>query len=502
MGEPRDPTGRSLQADERRRLLEVHLRIDESFSTPELLRELVSRISDIVHAKVALVGKREDEWVVLGESGAAPALPPREHECWGAIEHVGTSPRVATETIRCDGDDWTILGLTKRSHAPTVLVLEGDWRPAEAALLQLAHNLLFAERTVTLSSLAQVGLLTHRLSRTLARVTGTQDVCHTVLRHMLRAVPSRLGAFAVPGDAERLAIVATEGYPLALVEHLRIDPGTGVIGSVYRSRTPLRVTDVSTVPGLRRRSRYRTKSFVALPVTAGAEVLGVVCVADRLDDQVFTRENVSALRALAAPAALALERERVRTQAQSYAHASVIDPVSGLFNRRYFHPRLEEEIQRADRHKMPVGLVMLDIDDFKGVNDRFGHLAGDTVIAEVADIVRRSVRVFDVCTRFGGEEFAILMPGTGPESAANIAERIRHRIEQYRSSERELASLRVTASLGLAMYSEGVSARDLIQRADHALYVAKRAGKNQVRIGDDNQLLPPKPSSGPNLTIQ
>jgi diguanylate cyclase (GGDEF)-like protein len=194
---------------------------------------------------------------------------------------------------------------------------------------------------------------------------------------------------------------------------------------------------------------------------------------------------------LAAPAALALARERVRAEAESYAHAAVIDPVSGLFNRRYFQARLEEELQRARRHRMPVALAMADIDDFKRINDKYGHLAGDTVIADVADILRRSVRLFDVCTRFGGEEFAIVMPGTGAEGAENIAERIRRRIEEYHPGLGELTSLRVTVSVGLAVSSASISVRDLIEQADAALYMAKRAGKNQVCRSTVEDLPPP-----------
>ena len=180
-----------------------------------------------------------------------------------------------------------------------------------------------------------------------------------------------------------------------------------------------------------------------------------------------------------APSALALAREGVRQQAETFAQAAVIDPVSGLFNRRYFHERLQQELQRAQRHKMPVALLMIDLDDFKAVNDRFGHIAGDTVIRDVSDILRRSVRLFDVCTRFGGEEFAVLMPGSGADSAASIAERIRTRIEEYRPEERPLADLRVTASIGLSVASD-VAGIALVDRADRALYMAKRSGKNRV----------------------
>jgi diguanylate cyclase (GGDEF)-like protein len=239
------------------------------------------------------------------------------------------------------------------------------------------------------------------------------------------------------------------------------------------------VEDITTVPGLQRRPRYRTKSFMAVPISAGSDVLGVVCVADRLDNAAFNRVDLSNLRALAAPAALALARERARRDADEFARAAVTDPLSGLFNRRYFHERLEEELDRARRQNSTVTLLMIDIDDFKGINDRFGHLAGDLVIRGVGDILKRSVRRFDLCTRFGGEEFAIVMPGSDPENAVPVAERICQRIEGFRTADSELAELRVTASIGMAV-AQGISGRELIARADHALYDAKQAGKNRV----------------------
>jgi diguanylate cyclase (GGDEF)-like protein len=214
-------------------------------------------------------------------------------------------------------------------------------------------------------------------------------------------------------------------------------------------------------------------------VTAGAEVLGVVCVTDRLDNLAFTKEDLLTLRALTAPASLALDRERAKRRAEAFAQAAVIDPVSGLFNRRYFHERLDDELHRAQRQKTPVALMMIDIDDFKAVNDQFGHLAGDEVIRSVSDILRRSVRRFDLCSRFGGEEFAIVMPGSGPEHSAVVAERIRQRIEEFRLEEPTLSTLRVTVSIGLSVSYE-LSPRELIERADRALYAAKRAGKNRV----------------------
>ncbi len=325
----------------------------------------------------------------------------------------------------------------------------------------------------------RLGVATLRLTRVLGRTEGLAEVCNVVVRHVARCVRSRLATFAVPGADDQLEIVATFGYPKELVRMLRIPSGTGIIGSVYQNGAPLLVPDIAAVAGLHRRPRYRTGSFIALPVSAGHDILGVLCVADRLDNAPFDRDDLGTLRTLAAPAALALARERAKREAAGFARAAVTDPVSGLFNRRYFHERLEEELDRARRHGTNVALLMIDIDNFKGINDRFGHLTGDLVIRGVADILKRSVRRFDLCTRYGGEEFAIVMPGSGAESSASVAERIRQRIEAFRPPDTDLTDLRVTASIGMAV-SQGAAMRELIARADHALYDAKQAGKNRL----------------------
>jgi diguanylate cyclase (GGDEF)-like protein len=312
-------------------------------------------------------------------------------------------------------------------------------------------------------------------------------VWQAIVRAMARAAAARIAALAIPDPVDqRLAVVATRGYPLELVEHLRIEPGTGIMGTVFQSGKTLHVEGGAAATGLRRRPRYRSDSFIVMPIGPAPEPLGVVCVTDHVDNRPFTRDDLSNLRALAAPAGLALGRQRAFAQAERFAHAAAVDPVSGVFNRRYFQSRLDEELQRSVRHGLSVALLMIDIDDFKNVNDRFGHLVGDTVIKDVADILRRSVRVFDVCARFGGEEFAILMPGTGVESAARVANRVRERIEVYRPFDRGLDALRITVSVGLAVSSAGMTGTDLIQRSDEALYIAKREGKNRLRIINAN----------------
>jgi diguanylate cyclase (GGDEF)-like protein len=471
---------RSLSPEQRLALLQVYQRVPAAVAPREFLQRLVTLIAAIIHAKAAVAGKHGDAWVIAAESAPSPRLNVPVNGDSQLFDHFGSQPGLGVELWNAHDAEWTLVSLATAPRAPVFLILEGDWTMSSPALRELAQSLLSGHEPaphVTQS----IDALTHGLTRTLAETTGLVALGDAVLQHAVRAVPSRMASLAVASPDGELAIVSTYGYPRALVEHLRIASGTGVIGSVYQTRAPLLVPDVSSTAGLdRRRSRYRTNSFVAVPIVAGSEALGVLSLTDRMAPGPYTSGEVDALTVLVAPVALALGRERVWREAQAYAQAAVIDPVSGLFNRRYFQARLEEELHRAIRQATSVALLMVDLDGFKSINDRFGHVAGDMVIRDISEILRRSVRIFDVCTRFGGEEFAVMMPGGTPESAATIAERIRQRVEAYQRSEADLTAMHVTASIGVAVSPPGVTARDLIERADRALYHAKRAGKNRV----------------------
>jgi diguanylate cyclase (GGDEF)-like protein len=478
------PGRRHLTDEQRRALLDLRLKIDGTSPPREFLRGLVTAISEILQTSVAVVGRNRDVWVRAAESGPSSPQLPLQSEGWPQVfDRLSATAGAQLELWRTGNEEWTLLGLARVPHTPVILILEGDWTHWAAALQQMAQSLSIGD--VRGVALRPMDSILQRLAHALADTVGLADVGEVVLQHMIQAVPSRLASLASATPDGELSIVATLGYPRELVQHLRIASGNGVIGAVHLSRTPLVVSDVSLTPGLdRHRSRYRTNSFAAVPIMAGSETLGVVSLTDRIAPGPFTQDDVAAMTVLMGPAALALARERVRQEAHAYAQAAVIDPVSGLFNRRYFEARLDEELHRAVRQLTSVALLMVDLDEFKAVNDRFGHIAGDLVIRDISEILRRSVRVFDVCTRFGGEEFAVMMPGGTVESASAIAERIRHRVEGYQRNEPSLAGLRVTASIGVAVSPPGVTARDLMERADRALYHAKKAGKNRVSTAD------------------
>ncbi len=325
----------------------------------------------------------------------------------------------------------------------------------------------------------------YAFSRRIGQVNEIGPLSQLILQTIAGRVDAQQAALALYDEAQgRLAIVATRGYPSVLVEDLRIAPGSGVIGRVFASRQPLLVSDAE---GERhdqpRRRRYRTGSFMALPLLTNGQGLGVLTFADRADLQPFTRSDLTLARAMSAPAALGLSAARLAGQARLLAHAAAVDPLTSLFNRRYFETRIDEEIQRARRYGLDLALLVIDADNFKAVNDVLGHLTGDRVLRAMSDTLRRSIRAFDVCTRFGGEEFAILMPGSTAASALQSAERIRQRVENYRFEPKVLPpDMRPTISVGVAVLTGEGSAQDLIARADRALYAAKAAGKNCVRL--------------------
>lgn len=169
-------------------------------------------------------------------------------------------------------------------------------------------------------------------------------------------------------------------------------------------------------------------------------------------------------------------------RARELRTASVLDALTGLYNRRFFDERFEHEFLRAERYGRSLSVVMIDIDRFKLYNDRHGHVAGDEVLREVADILRDGVRTTDTVARYGGEEFVLLIPETNKAQVMALVERLRERVEAhpFLGAESQPGGA-LTISLGVAGYPDDSRDRlELLERADAALYAAKRAGRNRV----------------------
>jgi diguanylate cyclase (GGDEF)-like protein len=186
--------------------------------------------------------------------------------------------------------------------------------------------------------------------------------------------------------------------------------------------------------------------------------------------------------------AWALARALTRLHDRVAAQA-VTDPLTGLWNRRHMGETLEREVDRAVRFGHPISLIILDVDDFKKINDRQGHLQGDIVLEHVADSVRESIRTIDVASRYGGDELALILLETGRDGATVLAERLRERVSDTDVPLRDGGSMGVTLSVGVATIPDSAGdLESLVDAADRALLRAKRAGKNQIRTAPATKL--------------
>ncbi len=271
---------------------------------------------------------------------------------------------------------------------------------------------------------------------------------------------------------------AAIGSRINLVTEERV--GDRVASVVLASGNPVIVSNLERV-GMRSAPvnwSYKTSSFIIYPILIGSRKMGVLNFTDKAGGSIFTERDLELLRAIAPQIAVAIDRTALKDRAGEFEQLSVTDTLTGLLNRRYIEERLTEEVVRSKRHRFPMSLMMLDVDNFKSYNDSFGHPAGDVALKMVADILNEALRADDVAARYGGEEFAILLPQTSSEEAARIAERIRQRIEKAQFPRR-----RVTVSIGIASCSSQIgTSKDLVSAADVALYEAKNNGRNNVQI--------------------
>ena len=283
-------------------------------------------------------------------------------------------------------------------------------------------------------------------------------------------------------NANELTVKAARGIPVALSEVNNIRMGEGIAGSVLSQGRPL----VATIDDLGRQSlperRYKTKSFMSYPIAIGPRKIGVLNVADKIGGGVYGAADLSMIELVAPQIALALERAAWQQRANQFQLMSITDPLTGLHNRRYLEARLAEELNRSKRYDHPMSFMMIDIDDFKLYNDRSGHQAGDRALEITAQCLRSTLRKVDVASRYGGEEFSILLPQTTLKEASAIADRLRRKIMATKfphGDEQPMGA--VTVSIGLSAFSESLdSVEAIIRAADRALYHAKSHGKNRA----------------------
>ena len=214
----------------------------------------------------------------------------------------------------------------------------------------------------------------------------------------------------------------------------------------------------------------------AFPLTSDGEITGCIVARSTLDK--LSKRDISYLEQLTRQSAITINRANTYSKVLQYA---TLDALTNLNNRRQFEVRLKQEIATTKRQKNPLCAMMVDIDFFKKVNDTYGHASGDAVLRTVASIIKEHLRESDIPSRYGGEEFAVLLPYTHIEEAKIVGERLRKAVETT-PIPIDKKNINVTISMGLAEFSPQETGEDLFKRADSALYEAKESGRNKVCV--------------------
>jgi diguanylate cyclase (GGDEF)-like protein len=299
--------------------------------------------------------------------------------------------------------------------------------------------------------------------------------------------------------ANWMTMTASRGIRASIAEVGTIAMGEGIAGSVLREGRPM----VASIDDLGRTSLpergYKTKSFISYPISIGSRRFGVLNLADKIGGGAYDANDLSVIELVAPQIALAIERAAWQQRANQFQVMSITDPLTGLHNRRYLEARLTEELSRSKRYDYPLSFMMIDIDDFKLYNDRNGHQAGDRALEITAQCLRSALRKVDVASRYGGEEFSILLPQTNLQEAGVIADRIRRKINTTLFEHGKSQPLgAVTVSIGLSAFSPALDSSEAIVRAaDRALYHAKHHGKNRAYAYQGNQGAANRPAVTP-----
>ncbi|HWQ83656.1 MAG TPA: sensor domain-containing diguanylate cyclase [Anaerolineales bacterium] len=267
------------------------------------------------------------------------------------------------------------------------------------------------------------------------------------------------------------------------IKKLNLKDGVSYIARCVRERRPLLLKDMAPENGTSHEDNDQNTEIIhsalVAPLILGDEVLGALSL-ESPEDNAFNQADLDLISSFAATVTAAIRNAQLHSEVQRQA---ITDPLTELYNRRGFFEIGEHEIERSHRFSRPLIAMMVDIDQFKVINDKFGHAVGDQVLQQISTRIRNNVRKVDIVGRYGGDEFAILLPELDIFSAVNVAERLRKKVEEV-PFQAGNQSIPATISVGVAKIVANMPNLDsLLVRADHALYLAKNGGRNRVDIG-------------------
>ncbi len=327
------------------------------------------------------------------------------------------------------------------------------------------------------------------LTRLLSSTLDPKELLFKIVSKIAEIMPvTRCSVISVDWARRSAYVVATFEDPRLSVIKLSLKKYPEIVASLT-SRKPVMIQNIETNPLMKDVkhiiSPLGIRSILVIPIFFRDKVIGTLFLRTSRAEHAFDENEIKLLNTIAGASSAALNTaflfEHVEGEKTRLEKLSITDFLTDLYNIRYFYTRIIEEFSRAQRYDLPISCLMLDVDYFKKINDKFGHKTGDLVLKEFAHLLKKHSRKSDVLARYGGEEFIMLLPQTSSKGAAAEAERLRkiigdHKFKSIPSKER------LTMSVGIAVSPDKriVTHDDLISLADQALFIAKNSGRNRV----------------------
>lgn len=354
--------------------------------------------------------------------------------------------------------------LSKESRPRMFPLLEDIADILSMKMNQLARDEKYTKRTRYLQAASEVASAVFERPR-------LRDMLETVGRSIIQNLGfDRIRFYLVDSDGtrlegimgfqipDRLLDLSGESYPMKAGENVLVDLMLSKNGEF----------NVHLIGG----------RVVYVPLVVNGEILGCLAVDNLLSQQLMDEEQLGSLRSLIGQIGMAVMNARVFEDIEQQA---ITDGLTKLYVHRYFQQRLKEEIDRADRYSYSVALVMMDVDNFKPLNDKHGHLLGDKILETLAQVVRTNIRRIDLAARYGGDEFVLLLPEITEQEAWFMAERLSGALKSCSLATPDGGSVNISVSMGIALYqNDAHSGRDLVEAADKALYWTKKNNRGNI----------------------